>query len=231
MKKNEQLKLNIIRLLCFISIVISIICIRNTYAKYYENVATNYDVNIKRWLIKINNQDIIDNSTVTNGISATFVENEYMNNNVLVPTAQYYVDIELDYTEVDLSFEIYDMNVLATGNVYEELENDELIEYTEILEDLRILKIVTVEENEETEILLPYTVEIGNENEDTTISLRIYFEWNDGIEENMNDDEDTNFEGMEEQNNNHNIINYKANITFRQYIPVANNENEDNEDN
>ena len=204
MDNKTKIKLNIIRLLCIISLLITFLTIRNTYAKYYERLDTSYDISIKKWLIKVNNFDIMEENSLESIVTPTLAGNEYINANVLVPTAQGYFDIDVDYTDVDLSFDV-DFTI------------EQIDDYAYSLSDLNFLKCVTVDEDVETEVSLPYTVEVTGEEEDTTIEFRIYFEWYDGEDETMSDADDTNFVGETVTGNSHTITRYRATSQFTQH--------------
>lgn len=203
MKNSIKIKLNIIRLLCIISLIVTGLSIRSTYAKYYENVATNYNINIKRWLIKVKNEDIIEKQDFSEDLTPTFVANQYMNPNVWVPTAQAYIEFDIDYKEVDVAFNLnLALEKMGTEN--------------EKLKDLKILKVVTVTgttTETETEITLPYNVTVdGVAEANKVMKVRMYLEWNDDEEtEEMSDIDDTNYQ------KNYDKTKYKVTATFEQY--------------
>lgn len=200
MNKSTKIKLNIIRLLCIISLLISFLSIKNTFAKYYERVNTNYGINIKRWMIEVNDADIIEENDFSDIITPIYVENAHANQDVIVPAGQIYFDIEIDYTNVDVSF-LVDFQIEPIGAVADQLS------------DLQFLKVVTVDENDvETEDALPYSIEVTGNEEEKVVNLRIYFEWYDGQDENMNDEEDT------EYADDHTDTEYRATAMFTQDV-------------
>ena len=200
MNKSTKIKLNIIRLLCIISLLISFLSIKNTFAKYYERVNTNYGINIKRWMIEVNDADIIEENDFSDIIKPVYVTNAHANQDVIVPAGQIYFDIEIDYTNVDVSF-LVDFQIEPIGAVADQLS------------DLQFLKVVTVDENDvETEDALPYSIEVTGNEEEKVVNLRIYFEWYDGQDENMNDEEDT------EYADDHTDTEYRATAMFTQDV-------------
>ena len=82
MKKK---KLRILQILCIISLLITIFSIQRTYARYYEKVDTTYQTHIKRWLMKVNNHIIQEESTLSEVMQPILIKDENMNDDVLIP--------------------------------------------------------------------------------------------------------------------------------------------------
>lgn len=97
-------KINIIYILLLISIILSAFIIYQTYAKYVEQVDTTYEAGIKKWKIKVNGQDIRQSEVFDKTLTVNTVQNEDIKSNMIVPGAKFYVDIEIDYSEVDVPF-------------------------------------------------------------------------------------------------------------------------------
>lgn len=97
-------KINIIYILLLISIILSAFIIYQTYAKYVEQVNTTYEAGIKKWKIKVNGQDIRQSEVFDKTLTVNTVQNEDIKSNMIVPGAKFYVDIEIDYSEVDVPF-------------------------------------------------------------------------------------------------------------------------------
>ena len=139
-------------------------------------------------------------------ITPSYVANAHANENVLVPTSKGYFDMEIDYTNVDLSFDI-NFTIEAIGQEAKKLK------------DLKLSSISLIDNGVETESQLPYIVEIENENqEERIINLRVYFEWYDGENEIMNDETDSTYVGEIQTGNNHTVTRYKATAVFTQHI-------------
>ncbi len=97
-------KINIIYILLLLSIILSAFIIYQTYAKYVEQVDTTYEAGIKKWKIKVNGQDIRQSEVFDKTLTVNTVKNEDIKSNMIVPGAKFYVDIEIDYSEVDVPF-------------------------------------------------------------------------------------------------------------------------------
>ena len=60
-----------LEILCIISLLITMLSIQRTYARYFEMVDTTYDTHIKRWLIKVNSHYHL--FSVTKGTQLFFI--------------------------------------------------------------------------------------------------------------------------------------------------------------
>jgi len=138
--KNKR-RLNFFRILLTLSFIISFLCIATTYAKYQEDIGTNYEIGIKRWMIKVNEYYINNRETITEVMSPTFVANEYIKDGVIVPGSEGYFDINMDFSEVDVKFnfeldigqaDMLDFKIYGykMANTEEGLETATLVEFT-----------------------------------------------------------------------------------------------------
>ena len=192
MKKKNKLK--ILQILCLISLLITFVSIQRTYARYFEKVDTTYDTHIKRWLIRINEHNIHEETSLEKIVQPVIVDAENMNNNnTLVPGRTGYFDIVIDYAFVD-DFEIYG---------YEIVDGDKS----------------TITETKEIKGIIDPTTEVNSNNEKKR-EIKVLFRWNDGTGSTMNNKADTQFKG--EANTNaqdlHTTLNYRATMNFKQYI-------------
>ena len=89
-------------------LIISLSVIKNTYAKYITSADGDANINIARWKIIVNNQDIEQNKELSNVITPVFDGNDNIASNVIAPTAEGYFDILIDAsnTDVSLKYEI-----------------------------------------------------------------------------------------------------------------------------
>ncbi len=100
--KNLKKLLFIIVCLCVIAILTFIVV---TYSKYRTSANGSANVSIARWDIKINNQSIKNSSDISNTITPVFPGTNDISANVIAPTAEGYFDLNLDYTNTDVSFD------------------------------------------------------------------------------------------------------------------------------
>lgn len=103
-KKNLKLLIGIAVLLILVWIITS------TYSKYINTIDGTASMGIANWNIKINNQNITQNSDFTNVLGFVLDSSEHIANNVIVPTSSGSFTINLESTGTDLPFE-YDFSI------------------------------------------------------------------------------------------------------------------------
>ena len=231
---KEKTKLRLIQILCIISLLITVFSIQRTYAKYFEQVDTTYATNIKRWMMKVNNNHIHRGVELSQIMQPVFIENEHINsNNTLVPGREGYFEFAIDYTKVDVAFRFqFDLQQLNTAP----LEDFEIYGYSIVEIDTatgdETQTVTTLSEpnklSEITQIIEPN--EDFNANGEKKRLIRVLFKWNDenadtedaDDETGMNNNEDTQFTGEENiaegADGLHTVLNYKVKITFTQIV-------------
>ena len=182
-------------LLSCISLLICIIFVIQTYAKYTTSISGSSKINIARWDITVNSQAVKTGETLTGKIKPVFAGNEYIAANVIAPTAEGYFDLNIDYSQVDVSFEytisisVRDKDNNVLGSVVDLLATRYVFNDDPLTEELF--------DNTQT-----ITGNVNYENIDpldpstTLTKIRIYVMWNDSsdsiINAVMNNAEDTN---------------------------------------
>lgn len=157
-------KKKIILLLAFIALFVFVGSTAYTYAKYFSVKEGTMGTQIKVWDIKINNESIKNGQTLTERITATIDANTHTAENKIAPGSKGQFTIELDYSNVDLSFN-YE---LSMG------ENDNL-------PDLKIYKLV-VDGQEITATdgaKINNNVLITDPDDDRKKIIEVFIEWND----------------------------------------------------
>ena len=163
-------------LLALASLLLLVSVIQNTYAKYISKATANSNFTIASWNFKVNNQDINANSNFSNVIVPVFENNPNIKDNVIAPTSEGYFDINIDHSNVDVSFtEKISLNFSDTNTV----------------SDLKITgyaindgSIIEFNGNEiSTDCLLSDNVKINK--------YRIYVTWIDGDGQTMQNKDDT----------------------------------------
>ena len=197
--KNKKIY---ILLISIIIILLSII-IRNTVAKYITSKSSDANMNIARWKILINNQDVTSASTLNNVITPIFPGNNNIASGVIAPTAEGYFDIIIDATNTDVSLS-YEITTSA---------NEE-----SIVQDL-VLSGYSIDEGERQEIIedengnFKIQGDIRYNSQDKDITLRVYIKWNDDQETGaiMNNQDDTETTTEEES-----VAKVNVNLKFTQ---------------
>ena len=163
-------------LLAFISLFLCIITLQDTYAKYTSMVDETTNIAIARWRILVNDFDIRSNSSTSNLITPVFSGTQNIASGVIAPTATGYFDIVVDSTGTDLSF-AYNISIANT--------NDSLVQDIVVTRATLNGEDVTITNN-----VLSGTVPLNSPNKVNT--FRVYIEWDDGVDQTMNNADDTN---------------------------------------
>ena len=206
MKKK---KLRILQILCIISLLITIFSIQRTYARYYEKVDTTYQTHIKRWLMKVNNHIIQEESTLSEVMQPILIKDENMNDDVLIPGRTGYFEMLLDYSNVDLTFE-YEFSI-------EQLNQQKLTDFEIYGYEVIDGESSTITETKEIKGVINPETDLNSENKKIR-EIRVLFRWNDSKENTMNNKADTQFRGENSEQNQHTKLNYKATLKFSQNI-------------
>ena len=104
MDKNLITKKKAFLLLACIWLIISLSVVQTTYAKYVTNLDANANIAISYWNILVNNQNIAENPDISATMTAVFPGNEFMKNDVIVPGAVGYFDLNIDSSNVTVPF-------------------------------------------------------------------------------------------------------------------------------
>jgi len=181
-RKSTAKKWTLIVLVIFVLVAI----IGGTYSRYTNTESGTGEVQIAKWAVTINGDDITDD---TDTFTVTFeeVENDHVVDGKIAPASQLYADFVIDPTDsevsVDFAFELGDITVKSgsTGTVPSNLD---------------ILKVCYVENGVDgDEITIDAndkytgTIELVDQDEALTaneaVTVRVYIEW-----ENTDDDAD-----------------------------------------
>lgn len=167
-RREDKIKKKLLYCISCLFLIISLSVIKSTYAKYITSANGDANINIARWKILVNNQDIKENKELSNVITPIFDGNDNIASNVIAPTAEGYFDILIDAsnTDVSLKYEI------TTSDNAESAVSDLIIsgyslddgERQQIISDDGQIKV-------ENEILY--------NSQDKDIKLRVYLKWND----------------------------------------------------
>lgn len=155
-------------LLTMISLCLCIYVIKDTYAKYITNANGNAELQIARWKIIINNQDVEQNSNLSSAITPVFEGTNDIAANVIAPTAEGYFDLLIDASNTDVSF---DYEITTSDNENSSVSDIILSAYS--LNDGAKQDI----ETEDGQLKLTGTVNRTDENK--SFKIRVYLEWND----------------------------------------------------
>jgi len=183
----------------------------NTYSRYVAGTTGDINASFSRWQILVNNHDITTNTNSTIPINPIIEDNEHIMANTLAPTSKGYFDIDIDPTNVDVSFRyIIDLN----------LDN-------EFLPDLLLTRYAIVPRGHNGSDPLNFVNLNGTSITDTLLfnnninafrfqafTIRVFFEWYQGDDKILTDEEETAIALLA----NEKSWRVEANISFEQVI-------------
>ena len=196
-------------LIVIASLAITLSLMSNTYSRYVASSQGNFEIEFAKWQLLVNNTDITTNTSSTISFEPTIEVNENVAANKVAPASTGYFDIEIDPTNVDVSFK-YKID-LSIDN--------------ENIPDLRITKYAMVPEEYTDGDALKFNYLTSNTIEDTLyysnkgfskFTIRVFFQWFDGEGQSMDDNADS-IIGAEAATNN-TSFSINANINFEQFI-------------
>lgn len=204
-------KIKIILLLLCLTTCIGLMS--NTYSRYVANTKSDINAQFSKWQILIDNLDVTSGSQTAVNITPVIEDNELVADNTFAPSSKGYFDIKVDPTNVDVSFS-YNIDL----NILNENMPDILISKYAIIPSSYIegdnLELTFIENSQISNSLIfdKNTEEFRFE----SFTIRVYFEWYEGIDELMNDEEDTNIAMLAV--NEELTLQMNANIQFEQII-------------
>ena len=177
MRNHKKLLLLLIGIcICFL-----LFFIVQIYAKYLTSAEGSTELTIASWNIKVNDLSIKNNSDISNSIVPIFPGSEHIEENIIAPTVEGYFDLNLDFSDADVSFK-YEIissadenssvkDLVATGYSIDDGEkitfenyNDPISETIELTSNIKTRKIriyIMWNDNETTQIMT---------NDDDTVS-------------------------------------------------------------
>lgn len=200
-------------LLVIISLSLTLSLMSNTYSRYVADTTSDIELQFANWQILVNENDITNNSVSSINIVPILEENNNIATNSIAPTSKGYFDIEIDPSNVEVSFD-YQINFeLLNDNM-----PDLLISKYALLDSNYVegdsLTTIPITDNQINNLL---TYDNSTENfRFEPFKVRVYFEWYEGQDENMNDEADTQI-GNEAATND-TKLQIKTTISFSQII-------------
>ena len=166
-------------LLIGICICILLFFIVQIYAKYITSTEGNTSLTIANWNILVNNMSIITDSDISSSIVPVFPGTDHIASGIIAPTAEGYFDLNLDFSNVDVSFK-YDISVSADENS----SVQDLVAIGYSLDDGE--KIIFENYNDPISEIIELSSELD------TRKVRVYIMWDDDeSSQTMTNDDDT----------------------------------------
>lgn len=201
-------------LLAFMALSICLCLMSSTYSRYVADTTGDIDVLFAKWQILVNNTDITDGSNSSITFAPTIESNDNIASNVIAPSSKGYFDIQIDPTNVDVSFK-YDINFTVED---ENMLDIKITNYAILPADYvegDPLETTTITNNTISNTLL-YD-KITPSFSYSSFTIRVYFEWYEGENETLDDTADTNI-GLNAANGTSTTFTINANIAFEQLI-------------
>ena len=93
-------------ILTCIFLIFTVFLINSTFARYITALTATSTVEMGTWSIIVNNQNVVENSNLSECITPIFNSNPtYIADDKIVPTSTGYVEININYEEVNVPFE------------------------------------------------------------------------------------------------------------------------------
>lgn len=190
-------KNDLIFILMFLLIVVLafLFLIQTSLGKYKRKAGAIVQNSIASWNIKVNNETINHKLLLTNTITPVILDSQFVKNGTIAPGTTGYFDIVINALDVDVDF-TFEL----------EASPDEATP----LVDLKITKYVIDNVEYNYDSLTPVSGNITKNTGDT--SVRLYFEWYDGNDNEMDNADDTEY-AIDPDHQNTNIL---VSITFKQ---------------
>ena len=196
-------------LLVISSLALTLSLMSNTYSRYVADVDSNIDLLFAKWQILVNENDITNNTTTSINITPVMEENVNVAENTVAPSSKGYFDIDIDPSNAGVSFD-YSINL----NIEDENMPDLMISKYAVLD-----KDYNEGDQITTTTILNNTINGTVDYNATThepFTVRVFFEWYEGVDEKMDDEADTNI-GYEAALNDKSLL-VNASISFNQKI-------------
>lgn len=171
-------KKHFIFIITFLSFILCIFFIKESYAKYITATSENATMNVARWRIIVNNKDIREGSTANATITPIFEGNEHIAEGIIAPTSEGYFDLVIDATQADVSFK-YDISFSVS-------KNSSVTDLVATKYSINNGEIIYLDRNNQS--ISNEVLQVNNTN---TINIRVYVLWDDGENSTMDNTADT----------------------------------------
>lgn len=197
-------------LVLFISLSLTLCLMSNTYSRYVADTTSDLEVLFAKWQILVNNTDVTDGNSSSITLVPVIEKNANVAANTIAPTSTGYFDIAIDPSNVDVSFN-YSVSLGITNENTPDLMITKYAILSSTYKEGDTITPVTLENG-----LISGTLNYDNTKSFETFTIRVYFEWYEGTNEQMDDAADTAIGNDAAINNTTFKVN--ANIKFEQKL-------------
>lgn len=207
-------KIKIILILLTLSVTLSFMS--DTYSRYVVDTTGNLELSFAKWQILVNENDITGGTVSNIEITPVIEESENVKTNTIAPSSKGYFDILVNPSNVEVSFD-YIVNI----KLLNENMPDILISKYAILDaNYKEGDTITTSNIENSEIKGSLIYDNNAENFSyTPFTIRVYFEWFEGENEQMDNEADTEISKDALENNTK--LQIEASIKFEQNIKTV----------
>ena len=188
-------------LLLIVSLSLTLSFMSNTYSRYVADTTGNLELLFAEWQILVNEEDITNETSSTIQLTP-IIDNQNGNvaNNRVAPSSTGYFDIAIDPSNVEVSFD-YEISLSFDETITSKVPDLMITQYS-ILDsgqttlDTEDIEIVSMVNNKITN-----TLNFDNKTENfkfEPFTIRIYFEWFDGYDEDVPAEEQTKTQTMDD---------------------------------
>ena len=175
-------------LLVIASLALTLSLMSNTYSRYVAGATGNLDMVFAKWQILVNDTDITGNNSSAINLVPVIDENANVATNKIAPSTKGHFDIVIDPSNVDLSFD-YAINLSVTNDDMPDLMITKYAILDEDYIDSDEITTTPIDNN-----MINGSLDYNNEVENFAFepfTIRVYFEWYEGVDEQMTDEDDT----------------------------------------
>ena len=175
-------------LLVIASLALTLSLMSNTYSRYVAGATGNLDMVFAKWQILVNDTDITGNNSSAINLVPVIDENANVATNKIAPSTKGHFDIAIDPSNVDLSFD-YAINLSVTNDDMPDLMITKYAILDEDYIDSDEITTTPIDNN-----MINGSLDYNNEVENFAFepfTIRVYFEWYEGVDEQMTDEDDT----------------------------------------
>ena len=228
---NTERVISMRKRICLILLLVSsCLCLSfmsSTYSRYVAGTTGNIDILFAKWQILVDNTEVVNQNSSSISFSPVIESNENVKANTVAPTSKGYFDIDIDPSNVDVSFR-YQIDLAIENEDIPDLMITKYAILDSNYQDGDIIEYTTLSSSTITDALL-FDNTVANYSFDP-FTVRIYFEWFEGGGETM-DDEDDSLIGAAASDDDVTFT-VSANISFEQIIEtIQNNENNESNEN
>lgn len=214
----------------FIPLCLMLCFMSNTYSRYVADTTGNLKMTFAQWQILVNNDDITNSVSSSVVLNPIIDEKQHVESNKIAPSSTGHFDISIDPSNVDVSFNysialevvnenLPDLMITKYAILNHDFKEDDTITYknieNNIIEGSLEIEKTSIATNSD-EIIATESDEIKEFSFEPFI-IRICFEWYEGTNEKMNDEDDT----LAIQNNKNNDLEINATIKFEQKLDAT----------